>query len=275
VTLAAQQLATAVMLRLANGGIPGTLVVLTIAQTVYLVPWAVLAIPVATALFPRMSSEWESGSRDRASDVAGAGLRVVGVLAAVGTAGLVGAATPIANVLLDTGADGHSVFGPAVAAFAVGLIGWSFVALLSRVLYAARRPQLAAFGQAFGWLLTVAFDLIVVSQVNHHDRAVVLALGNAVGVTVAAAVLIAISFRVGALRRPESIVRSGGTAVLAAVAGSAVGWAVSRSVTSTGVLASVGVGLASAVAGAAVAIGVIAAADRESVSLLRQVRRYG
>jgi putative peptidoglycan lipid II flippase len=275
ITLAAQQLATGVMLRLANGGIPGTLVVLTIAQTVYLVPWAVLAVPVATALFPRMSSAWDTAGRDRATQIAANGLRMVVAFAAVGTAMLVASATPVANVLLDIHKDGHSVFAPAIAAFAVGLPAWSAVALLSRVLYAARRPQLAAFGQAFGWAVTIVLDLLIVFQVNRHDRAVVLALGNAAGVTVAAVVLLVVAYRIGALTDVRLIVGSIGTSLLAAAAGSAAGWAVSRLVTNTGVATSIVVGCASAAVGAAVAAAVVALLDRDIVALVRRVRRDG
>ncbi len=273
-TLVAQQLATAVMLRLANGGTSGTLVILTIAQTVYLVPWAVLSVPVATTLFPRMSSAWERNDRVRTADIAASGLRVVAAVAAVGTAALVAAATPIANVLLDTHKAGHSVFGPAIAAFAVGLLGWSLVALLSRLLYAARRPRLAAVGQAIGWLVTIGFDLIIVGSTSRHHRAVVLALGNAVGVTAAAAVLLVIARRSGALGRLAELARSGGAAVLAAGAGATAGWAVSRSASSTGVLVSAAIGVVATVVAVAVAAAVIALLDRPALQLVRQLVRH-
>jgi putative peptidoglycan lipid II flippase len=269
ITLAAQQLATAVMLRVANGGSPGTLVVLTIAQTVYLVPWAVLAVPVATAMFPRLSAARESGDVATATQIAGSGLRLVAALAAIGTAGLVAAATPIANVLQDKHQDGHSVFAPAIAALAVGLIGWSVVALLARVLYAARRPQFAAIGQAIGWLVTITVDVIIALQVSRAHRAVALGLANALGVTVAAVALLVIAVRMGTLGPSAWLVRSLGGAIAAAGLGSAAGWTVSRSVTSTGVAASLAIGLAAAIVGVAVAAVVVVGIDRSIVSVIR------
>jgi putative peptidoglycan lipid II flippase len=269
ITLAAQQLATAVMLRVANGGSPGTLVVLTIAQTVYLVPWAVLAVPVATAMFPRLSAARESGDIATATQVAGSGLRLVAALAAIGTAGLVAAATPIANVLQDKHQDGHSVFAPAIAALAVGLIGWSVVALLARVLYAARRPQFAAIGQAIGWLVTITVDVIIALEVSRAHRAVALGLANALGVTVAAGALLVIAVRMGTLGPSTWLVRSLGGAIAAAGLGSAAGWTVSRSVTSTGVAASLAIGLAAAIVGVAVAAIVVVGIDRSIVSVIR------
>jgi putative peptidoglycan lipid II flippase len=275
VTLASQQLATVVMVRLANGGASGTLVVLTIAQTVYLVPWAVLAVPVATAMFPRMSAAWDAGATERAADIATSGLRIAGCLAAVGVAVLVSAATPIANVLLDTRKDAHSVFGPAIAAFAVGLLGWSAVAVLSRALYAARRPRLAAAGQAFGWLVTVLFDIAVSHEVDRHHRAVALALGNACGVTIAAVILLSAAMRLGAIGHRYQLIRTGSAAVLAAAAGSGAGWALSHSIVTTQVLGSIGVGLAAAAIGGAVSVAVIAVVDRDVVALIRQGVRSG
>jgi len=275
ITLAAQQLAAGVMLRLANGAVSGSIVVLTIAQTVYLVPWAVLAVPVATALFPRMSSAWERGDRSRAAGIAATGLRATLALAAVGTATLVAAATPIANVLLDVHSNGHSVFAPVIAGFAVGLIGWSLVALLSRVLYAARRPQLAAAGQAIGWLVTIVADLAIALAVDRHDRPLVLALGNAAGVTVAAVILLMTAVRLEAVR-PDGVARTAAASVLAAAAGGAAGWALTRTVASTGIAISMLIGLAAAIVAVSVAATVVAIIDRDvidQVRLLRSARR--
>lgn len=274
ITLAAQQLATAVMLRLANGGIPGTLVILTIAQAVYLVPWAVLAVPVATALFPRLSAAWNDGDRARVADLAGTGIRVVSALAALGTAALVAAATPIANVLLDRHKAAHAVFGPAISAFAVGLLGWSLIAILARLLYAAQHAHLAAIGQALGWGVTIVADLAAASSFTGHDRAVVLALGNAAGVTIAAASLVAAAHRVGALTRIAPVALSCARALFAGVLGSAGGWALSRVASGTAIVHSVLIGIVAAVVGAAITGGVLAITDPGLVEIVRRRRLF-
>src|SRR5262249_54868727 len=55
--LGAQQLSVGVALRLANQNTAdGTVVVYTLAQTVFLLPWATLAVPLATSAFPRLSA---------------------------------------------------------------------------------------------------------------------------------------------------------------------------------------------------------------------------
>jgi len=54
--LAGQQLSAVVTLRLANAdGVAGVVVVTALAQTVFLLPWAILAVPLATSAFPRLS----------------------------------------------------------------------------------------------------------------------------------------------------------------------------------------------------------------------------
>jgi putative peptidoglycan lipid II flippase len=272
VTLGSQQIATAVMVRLANGGASGTLVVLTIAQSVYLLPWAVLAVPVATAVFPGLSTAWDAGERIRAAQLTRLSVRVVAALAALGTAALVAASTPIANVLLDRHKDAHSVFGPAISAFAVGLLGWSLVALLSRVLYSARSAHLAAMAQATGWLVAIIADFVAAGQFSGHDRAVVLALGNALGVTVAACLLVISAWRIQALDQLGAVLLSCCRAILAAAIGSGVGWRVSRLTTGTGVIGSALTGLVAAAAGVAAAAAVLLVIDRQLLVTLRRPR---
>ncbi len=272
VTLAAQQVATVVMVRLANQGASGTLVVLTIAQAVYLVPWAVLAVPVATAIFPRLSAAWDAGDRERVSDLARSSLRVVSALAAVGTATLAAASTPIANVLLDRHNPAHSVFGPSIAAFAAGLLGWSLVAVLARLLYSARRAGLAAAGQAVGWSITIAADVVLARQFSSHDRAIVLAVGNALGVSVAAVLLTIAARRVHALDHLGATALSGARSIAAAAVGAAAGWSISRLIVNSGVLHSLLAGLAGALTAAAAAIAVLILSDRGLVSTLARIR---
>ena len=71
IALAAQQVAVAVALILSNRpGVPtASINVYTYAQTIYLLPWAVLAVPVATSAFPEISRRcriWRVGRVPRA-----------------------------------------------------------------------------------------------------------------------------------------------------------------------------------------------------------------
>ena len=103
-TLGAQQAATGLVIWLANDDTTtGTVVVVTLAQTVFLLPWAVLAVPVATSAFPRLSGLWDAKDRSAFSALTDRTSRVVIAAAALGTAAFAAAADPIATVLLDPG----------------------------------------------------------------------------------------------------------------------------------------------------------------------------
>ncbi|MGB9377598.1 MAG: lipid II flippase MurJ, partial [Mycobacteriales bacterium] len=113
VALAAQQAAVAVTLLLANGrGVPvGRMTAFTFAQTMFLLPWAILAVPIATSVFPQLSSRWETGDRAGYLRSIAGSLRAVLLVCALATAALIAAARPAARVLLQ-GAPGQSSVTP-------------------------------------------------------------------------------------------------------------------------------------------------------------------
>jgi putative peptidoglycan lipid II flippase len=263
-TLGAQQVATGVLIWLANDGTTtGTVVVVTLAQTVFLLPWAVLAVPVATSAFPRLSGLWDAEERSGFVELTDRTARVVIAAAALGTAAFVAAAEPIAAVLLDPATTpAHAAFAPAIVAFTAGLLGWSLVALLSRALYAARDVATAAVAQVAGWGLVVAADLTLSALAPPSRRAVVLAIGNTLGVSLAAALLVLLARRRAVLAGVGTLLAHTARAAVAAAVGGAAGWSVGRAAAGRGVPAAIGLGVVAAVIGVAVAVGVLALIDR-------------
>jgi len=270
-TLGAQQLATAVMVFLANNGTTtGTVVVVALAQTVFLLPWAVLSVPVATSAFPRLSASWDRGDRDGFASLATRSARAVVALAALGTAALVAVAEPAAGLLLDRhSAPAHPAFAPAIAGFAVGLLGWSLVALLSRMLFAARMVGVAARGQVIGWGAAIVADIVLAAIAPSRDRALVLALGNGVGVSVAATLLVAAAWRHGMIPDVLRLVRDIAQACGAGSAGAFGGWLVGRLARGEGVLAALSYGAVAAVLAVVIALAVLAAVDRDLIRAAR------
>lgn len=226
--LAAQQVALVVALRLAAGGREGSVVVFVIATALFLVPWAVLAVPLATSAFPRLSASADAGDEAAYADVAGRALRAVAVVATAAAAVLAAAAAPAAVVLLEgapgagTGAD---ELGRAVVAFAPGLVGYGLVALLSRALYARHAGRDAAVGTVAGWLVVAAADVALVAALPDVDRVVLLGVGNSIGMTVGGLwLLVALHRRAGgaALSGAGRTLAVGTAGALAAVAVAAV-----------------------------------------------------
>ncbi len=196
---------------------------------------------------------------------------MVTALAALGTAALIAASEPIARLILNpTGAPAHASLGPAITAFAFGLLGWSLVALLARMLYAARRVPVAAGAQVVGWVVAVVAELILSSALPSHDRAVALALGNAIGVSIAAVLLAVAALRIGLLAGGELTLDCLRAAISAAV-GALAGWAVAVVCGSAGVAGSLVIAAAAGTVAIVFAGAALATLDRSLVSTARTV----
>jgi putative peptidoglycan lipid II flippase len=271
--LAGQQICAAVTLRLANdASSPGLAVVATLAQAVFLLPWAVLAVPVATSAFPRLAAYAADGDIDRLRHSVDRVLGLLLTLCAAGAAALFATAEPVSTVLLDRSAPGHRALAPAVAILAAGLLGWSAVALLARALYATGHFRAAASGQVIGWVVAIAAAVALSSVLADRDRAAALSAGYAIGVTVSGALLTRACVRRGLLSGGGPLARRVAICGLAAIAGGLAGSAVGRVAHGEGILASIGLGLSAAGLASVVAM-VAATAGRDPHVGLGAVRR--
>ncbi|GAA4394729.1 murein biosynthesis integral membrane protein MurJ [Brevibacterium pityocampae] len=168
--LLAQQVSVLITLVVSNtvGG-TGVFVVFSYIQAVYLLPYAVLAVPIATVVFPTLSRQVAEASAEVAATVA----TTTGMIIRVGFAGsvvLVAAAAPLAAFFssFDAAARNPDVpFGTMAAGItliALAVPGWCMVAWASRVFYSLEHSRYAAIGTTTGWLLvagTVALGGLV------------------------------------------------------------------------------------------------------------------
>ncbi|WP_268806975.1 murein biosynthesis integral membrane protein MurJ, partial [Nostocoides jenkinsii] len=157
--LLAQQVCVLAVVWLSNhrGG-AGVLITYQYAQALYLLPYAVLAVPLATAAFPVIAAAGElgDGATGDGAAVVSRTLRGIAVVAVAGATALVTAAPQLGQVF--AALDRSSTSGAAASATAVGdlpvaltaltpgLVGFALSALLVRALYArgpARRAALA------------------------------------------------------------------------------------------------------------------------------------
>ncbi len=163
--LAATQLLVGVVLVLANA-VEGGVVVYQVAYTLFIVPHALFAVPVLTALFPTLSRHAASGDRDGYARGLAAGVGAIAFLALPAAAALVALADPLARLLLfGQSAAATSVVPGVVAAFAPGLVGYGLFLFLARGLYAAGDVRGAAIVHlgvaAAGALAMVAASALV------------------------------------------------------------------------------------------------------------------
>jgi putative peptidoglycan lipid II flippase len=283
-TLAGQQLTAGVAIRLAGSGTAGgTQLVYTAAMTVFLLPWGALAVPLATSVFPVLTGAAETrdehGFRSALAPVA----VVTVVAAAVAAAVLIAVAGPLARVFYATSATSGSASAMrgAIVGFAPGLLGYALLALLTRALYARglwRAPTACVVG---GWLVAVVADVALSSVVPVEDRALALAAGHSVGVTVAGLGLVLATGRVAGFGALAGVVRTGVPALAAAAAGAAAGLAVAGllgadPVPHGGALAAIGGGLlVAAVVLLTAAVVLLGTARRPLLAAVRGLRATG
>lgn len=195
VGVGAQQLAVLATIWLANraDGV-GVLNVYTYAQTVYLLPYAVLVVPLATVAFPHLTDPARADSVLRRTG------RAVVVAAVLGAALVISTRREVGELfrVIDVGSAGAG--GPtlaqlptALAAYAPGLVGFGLAALLTRALYAKGSTRSAGGFVAAGWLVAALVPLIVlpVSGLGSARASlIVLGLASSVGMSAAAGLLL-------------------------------------------------------------------------------------
>jgi putative peptidoglycan lipid II flippase len=267
--LVAQQASVVVVLLLSNrrGG-NGAIAVFQYVQAVYLLPYAVLAVPLATSAFPRLAERAAAGDRAGFARTSAVSTRVVAVVSLLGTAGLVAAAPAVAQVFTALDPGDLSTMGPALTGMAPGLLGFGLIAHLARALYALERGRDAAVATVTGWLVVIAASFVAVRLASVVPA---LAWANTVGMTVAGGLLVLALRRVAGPGAIAGLARVVAAASLAAAAAAGAG-----RVTGDRLLDSAGSGLpAAVVAGAGaglVCVAVFAAGlallDRPDLALL-------
>jgi putative peptidoglycan lipid II flippase len=271
--VAGQQVATLVVIRLANDrGGAGTLNVYTYAQAVTLLPYAVLAVPLATAAFPSLARQHAAGDgvgetvAATATGVDDAPAQPEGavrtlrqawlatlVVGLFGAALLVAVAVPVGAFFsaLDVGsasdasAETLAAMGDAVTLFAPSVAALGVVGLLTRASYVHGSPLAAGALAATGWLATLVLPLLVLAPegAGGPDTVRALAAGSSIGLVLAAvllAVLVGRAWGPSALAVPPR-------PLLAALAGSAAAALAGRGVASWLAVRGIGTSLGSSV----------------------------
>ena len=259
----AQQAVLGLVLLLAMGaGGTGTLPVFQYAQAVYLLPFAVLVVPLTTAVFPHLAELRLVGDPVAFARVSSASVRTVILVAVAGSAMLIAGAPAVEQFFRLVDRSGAAGVGSTSAALALGLAGYAVTTQCTRVLSAALRARDALLVGSVGW--GAAAVLILVVTLPSPGRSAAEA-ATAFGICIA--IGMSLSALVG-LGRIAEVVDPGGDAHLlrrtslmgpvALIAGAVPGlllakWLVTSTTGITGsVLAGIGAGLLAAVLSGAV-----------------------
>ena len=269
VTVGSQQVLTLVVILVA---LP-VLTVYSAAQTVFLLPWAVLAVPLATAVYPSLAAAASRGDDEAYRRALSGTARVVMLAAGLGAAAMAALSGPVAYVI------GAAPASSGMVGFAPGLFGYALFALLSRALYARGATVAAAASTAAGWL--VAAVAVAATIGLGDDQVLGLGLANAAGMTVIGVLLVRAVRRNAGPAALSGLGRATAVGIVAAGTAALAGWGVVSGIGhAAGSGPSVGASLVQGVLGGvavlAVFLAVAYALDRRDVAAITgRLRRRG
>jgi len=277
--LVAQQLSVLAMLGASSRfGPESTFATYWFAQQVYLLPYAVLAFPLATSSFPRLA---EHVAHDRPAEfrrLLGATTRTLLVVTGVGVAALVAASRPVESVFTRIATGSVAGLGEAVAWMAPGIVGFSLILHLSRALYTIDRQRAAVTVTVAGWAVVALAAFALPATTGVRDQVGVLTLlglATSLGMTVAGAGLLGAVRRFAGREALHGVPRTLVVLVVATALGAAAGSLVSDALlpADASLPAALGVGVLAAVVAGGLVAGGFWAADRSAVTgLLRRGR---
>ena len=240
------------------------------AWAMFLLPYAVLAVPVATAVFPRLARSADAGAHEEFARLLARSVRTVLLVSSLGAAVLAAVAAPVAAVfvLSPVGSGRTGDLTDALVAFAPGLLGYGLVALLTRALYTLGAGRAAATATVAGWAVVLVLA-VPLALVLPADRVVTaLALAHTAGLSVAGVLLLRSVRRTSGPAAHDGLGRVLPTAVLAAAVGGLGGSAVGRWLASDRLVLEVAVGVLAAVVAALLWVAVARVGDARDVQAL-------
>jgi putative peptidoglycan lipid II flippase len=206
-------------------GVPGGVAVFMFSWAFFVLPHALIAVPVATAIAPRVADSWQRSWHDVTTELIERSARVVVPLLVFAGAAMATLAWPIARVAASFGqaaSQGLAPIAHALTVFGFGLVGYGMAFIMTRVLFSLDDVRGAATLGLAAALCGVGVMVLASAAADDGDRAAALALGYGATQTMAALLL---TLRVRSLTGAPSwaaIGRLGAGAVVAAVGSGAV-----------------------------------------------------
>ena len=280
--VAAQQISLLVIMKVAwwqPYADEGTLTRFLYTQQVYLLPYAVLVVPLATSSFPRIAARASVGDAAGFARMAAVTTRGVLVAAAAGVAVVVAAASAVATVFSVVAHDASVAveMGPALTWMMPGLIGFALLFHVSRTLYALERGRLAVAANVVGWgVVAVAAVILVRAQVPAGGAVVAIGAASSIGMLAGGGCALALLRRAAGPGALGGVLRTLVVLVAAVGVGGAAGrWVADtvQAVAGNGVWTAVGAGAGGAVVALVFVAGAVALGDRRTVVEVMRVER--
>lgn len=197
--LIAQQISVLTVVAVARRyGSAGTIAIYQYTQAIYVLPYAVLAVPLATVVYPQLAARLAAKHVSRETkDLIANSTALVTLAACVGSGALMLGA-PLAQQVfgLITAVD---YMGAALVAFAPGLVGYALIYQLTRVLYVLDAARSAALATCLGWLVVAGASWVFSANAKGPAVLVYLGAASSAGMSLAGVVLaLVLARRVGA-----------------------------------------------------------------------------
>jgi putative peptidoglycan lipid II flippase len=161
-------------------GEEGGVAVFTLAFAFFVLPHALVAVPVATTLAPRVAESWQRDDRDQTRGLIDkASLVVLPTLCFAGAA-MLALAWPIADIVRSLGQAGSQGAGPiahTLAVFGPGLVGYGMAFVMTRVLFSLNDVRRAALLVTCSAAIGVVGMVVASHVIADSERAAALALG--------------------------------------------------------------------------------------------------
>lgn len=197
--LIAQQISVLTVVAVARRyGSAGTIAIYQYTQAIYVLPYAVLAVPLATVVYPQLAARLVAKHVSRETkDLIANSTALVTLAACVGSGALMLGA-PLAQQVfgLITAVD---YMGAALVAFAPGLVGYALIYQLTRVLYVLDAARSAALATCLGWLVVAGASWMFSANAKGAAVLVYLGAASSAGMSLAGVALaLVLARRVGA-----------------------------------------------------------------------------
>lgn len=197
--LIAQQISVLTVVAVARRyGSAGTIAIYQYTQAIYVLPYAVLAVPLATVVYPQLAARLASKHVSRETKDLIANSTALVTLAACVGAGALMLGAPVAQQVfgLITAVD---YMGAALVAFAPGLVGYALIYQLTRVLYVLDAARSAALATCLGWLVVAGASWMFSANAKGAAVLVYLGAASSAGMSLAGVALaLVLARRVGA-----------------------------------------------------------------------------
>ncbi|MGC4820908.1 murein biosynthesis integral membrane protein MurJ [Micromonospora sp. DT63] len=226
VTVTTQQIALIVSLNQVTAGARSNPGVYNLAQTVYLLPWSVLAVPLAVAAYPTLAAARSAGNEDGYRATLAPAVRGVLLFSCLGAAALVGTAGPVGHFFFP--ASTAPTAAAAIIGYAPGLVGYGLFAILTRALYACGETRAATAATAVGFLVVPPVVLLLGAILPLTDRVLAVTSANSVGMVVLGVLLVSAVLRSAGRPALAGAARAGAAGGLAGLLAALAGLGVSR-----------------------------------------------